>query len=371
MVDIEIRNIEVEPDSVEIAHVINKSPYVGENGNWYVFDSVTKGFVDTGIAAKGEEGEEGVSPVAKVTKSDGVTTITITDKSGTTTANILDGKTPVKGVDYFTESDIEAITDPLTEAIGTKANQSEVDQLTQTVNTKAAQTEVDNLSGDLNNVKKDLSDKADKSELDGKVGFTDWASSTKTGVIGCLNGLQASGSNGYAYCETFNAPTYANKPVQTFISKGTLENVLAERLKEPQFELIEEITLTEDVKTVTRNAEPNGTPYAFLRMHITLEVNNSPLNSAFYIKANDVEVAYGGGASLNGTKLGYASIDYNGGFITGVAYASTNQYSYFSPYTYLRTHMTKQVLPNIQKVDILSTANIPSGTVIKIYGIRA
>lgn len=63
--------------------------------------------------APGEPGEDGYSPSASVSKSGNKSTITITDKSGTTTAQVLDGTpgakgdpgqdgyTPQKGIDYF------------------------------------------------------------------------------------------------------------------------------------------------------------------------------------------------------------------------------------------------------------------------------
>ena len=71
----------------------------------------------------GASGKDGVSPTLTTSKADGVTTITITDASGTKTASIADGAkgdkgdtgatgekgadgyTPVKGTDYFTDAD--------------------------------------------------------------------------------------------------------------------------------------------------------------------------------------------------------------------------------------------------------------------------
>lgn len=65
----------------------------------------------------GKDGEDGFSPTVIITKTDGVTTIRITDvngehigkvNDGTNGANGrdgVDGKTPVKGEDYFTEAD--------------------------------------------------------------------------------------------------------------------------------------------------------------------------------------------------------------------------------------------------------------------------
>lgn len=70
--------------------------------------------------AKGDPGEDGYSPVATVIQTETGATISITDKTGTTTATITngqdgtdgqdgapgqDGHTPIKGTDYWTESD--------------------------------------------------------------------------------------------------------------------------------------------------------------------------------------------------------------------------------------------------------------------------
>ena len=58
-------------------------PYVGSNGNWYVYDADLKQYVDSGHPSRGEEGPAG----AKGDKGD----------------------TPVKGVDYFTEAEKEEL----------------------------------------------------------------------------------------------------------------------------------------------------------------------------------------------------------------------------------------------------------------------
>ena len=66
----------------------------------------------------GQDGVDGVSPTITSSKSGSTTTITITDKTGITTATINDGTngtngqdgyTPVRGVDYWTSSDIQTI----------------------------------------------------------------------------------------------------------------------------------------------------------------------------------------------------------------------------------------------------------------------
>lgn len=70
--------------------------------------------VGQGSGGNVENGEDGFSPIATVTQTDSGAVISITDKDGTTTATITngkdgkdgqDGKTPVRGEDYYTEAD--------------------------------------------------------------------------------------------------------------------------------------------------------------------------------------------------------------------------------------------------------------------------
>lgn len=62
-------------------------------------------------------GQDGFSPIAKVTQTSSGATITITDKTGTTTATITNGKTPVKGVDYYTEADKQEMVNAVLAAL--------------------------------------------------------------------------------------------------------------------------------------------------------------------------------------------------------------------------------------------------------------
>ena len=82
------------------------------NGVWQTIPAI-KG-TDGKPGTNGKPGVDGFSPIAKVETITNGATITITDKNGTTTATVLNGAkgdpgtngtTPVKGVDYYTESD--------------------------------------------------------------------------------------------------------------------------------------------------------------------------------------------------------------------------------------------------------------------------
>lgn len=90
---IKVRNVQTINNIVEQT---GRSPYIGENGNWFEFNDETQSFVDSGVVAQGIPGEEG--------------------KQG---EKGEDGYTPIKGTDYFTEGDISEIVDIVTEkAIG-------------------------------------------------------------------------------------------------------------------------------------------------------------------------------------------------------------------------------------------------------------
>lgn len=74
------------------------TPTIGNNGDWYIGDT------DTGKPSRGEVGEpgqpgaDGFSPIASVSKTGDTATITITDKTGTTTASVSDGKNGTNGI---------------------------------------------------------------------------------------------------------------------------------------------------------------------------------------------------------------------------------------------------------------------------------
>ena len=82
------------------------TPYIGENGNWYI------GNVDTTIKANGEAGKSiTVSSVTESTESGGNNVVTFSDGKDLTVKNGKDGsngKTPQKGVDYLGKEEAEA-----------------------------------------------------------------------------------------------------------------------------------------------------------------------------------------------------------------------------------------------------------------------
>ena len=76
-----------EAAAAEAEEAVGHYPKI-ENGTWWVWDAEEEAYVDTGVTAEGQPGQDGFSPIATVTQDGDVTTISITDKDGTTTADI-------------------------------------------------------------------------------------------------------------------------------------------------------------------------------------------------------------------------------------------------------------------------------------------
>ena len=113
----------------------------------------------------------------------------------------FDGYTPIKGIDYF---------------------DGEPGEPGPAYDDTAIKKEVKELNDGLAN----LSD-----EVEGKVGFTDYATADKGGVfkISSSYGTSVNAGNGALYQPTKTIAQYNNLSGGAFIGKGTLENVLADR----------------------------------------------------------------------------------------------------------------------------------------------
>lgn len=77
-------------------------PYIGANDNWFTFDTVTEQYVDSGVDARGDDGEDGTS-IANITKTGSaglVDTYTVTLTDGTTyTFTVTNGANGTDGQD--------------------------------------------------------------------------------------------------------------------------------------------------------------------------------------------------------------------------------------------------------------------------------
>ncbi len=152
------------------------------------------------------------------------------------------GYTPVKGVDYFTNEEIEDIEEDveagvitaITPTLNEKANASDVYTKSQidgelegkqnkiTSTNKLASDLVDDVSQEHKFVTN-----ADKSNWNAKVSDTDYATASKGGVVKLFQdrGMLIS-SKGELYPETISYSNYLWHNRDSFISKGTLENVI-------------------------------------------------------------------------------------------------------------------------------------------------
>ena len=94
----QVQEVETKLENGDFDGADGITPTIGENGDWYLGD------VDTGKPSRGENGTngtDGFSPIVNVTQTGSGATISITDKVGTTTANISNGQNGINGVDGF------------------------------------------------------------------------------------------------------------------------------------------------------------------------------------------------------------------------------------------------------------------------------
>lgn len=309
------------------------------------------------------DGVDGYSPIAKVTPNENGAIITVTDKNGTTIAEIengTDGTTPIRGVDYFTQADKSELVEEVKEQVPPYDD-----------------TEI---KSELTDVKESLNQKADKSDLDNKVGFGDVATASKVGltkpsvyygtsvgVDGTLTGFDAS------------LNYYKNSaPRQHIISKGTLENVLAERLKEPTWELVDDFTISEPTTYIERRADKYGNPYNFKRLKIVYDLANGVgsyiMHKVFAHSLQGVATAMWVGETINTQEFAVAYIEHlNGSFeFKGSSATNTTTSSNISS-TYYTVAQNDVVFSPIEGIAMQRHASYPFvvGTKIKIYGIRA
>lgn len=90
-------------DSGEFDGEDGLTPFIAENGNWWI------GTTDTGVKAKGTDGADGKDGVNGANGKDGINGVDGKDGS--------DGYTPVRGTDYWTEADKAEIKSYVEEAI--------------------------------------------------------------------------------------------------------------------------------------------------------------------------------------------------------------------------------------------------------------
>lgn len=149
------------------------------------------------------------------------------------------------------------------------------------------------------------------------------------------------------------------------------------RIGEPQYELIETITLEEEA-VFSRNVEPNGTPYSFKKMLINIEVPaGSSMTKGKYFSLSSsfnwdkLLVAIGGISAAETTRyVANILVELNNGVLSAESHYRVSN----SDDDSMTTHMTnpsKVFSYKVDKINAISSSNpFPVGTNIKIYGVR-
>ena len=144
------------------------------------------------------------------------------------------------------------------------------------------------------------------------------------------------------------------------------------------YELVEEITTTEELANVNRTAWPDGTPYNFKAVYVVATVPPAPTagNINIYSMHNGVNVGMVGMAGLHATSTRYVNYytyqihnlwETRGGACGGKYGSGDSRY-----YTDVPNFTTDHPAIDRVRVAIATTgAVIPVGTTIKIYGVRA
>lgn len=136
-----------------------------------------------------------------------------------------------------------------------------------------------------------------------------------------------------------------------------------------QYELIEEITLTETVDSITRTTDTQGNSYNFKSVLIYAQLAANTENSSLRVYVNglaDTSITAQNAIST-GARYDKMVIDCNGGVISGTNINASN----ISGSSNIASTALLAFGRTITSINIDSTKGIPSGTNIKIYAVRA
>lgn len=277
--------------------------------------------------------------------------------------------------------------------------------------------------------KTDLTGKADKSEVEavqadvaqlnedivalenGKVGYEDWAVNTRGGVVrlsstfgiddvGYWNTGDRAKSNGYLRIIPAQAGDINNRASPCPIAPPNLDYAVKAALTDGKgaaytdaekkaarerigasggtYELIETINANGSFKSLTRRAEPDGTPYNFIRLIVEIScpigsgeiscITTLPISSPYernsYIGIATLSASY---ATI--TKMQVECV--HGILNTMPAFTGRNSSGYTATQK-LTTPINEVFLCDaITNLTFSSGTNIPDGTTIKIYAVRA
>lgn len=287
-----------------------KNGVPGPKGDAFTYEDFTPEQIE-GLKVKGDDG---FSPEAIVEQVPEGAKITIIDKYGETTATIEKGKTPILGVDYYTEEDQETIINEVTERAldeATFINSEETPERIQVPTWEEHQALKEELSAYTKTVK--VAGTVLVKDDDGAVDVPA-ATSSKSGVIKTSTSYGTSMSSGFLIATTIPATSFVATQNIAFVSKATLNNVLATpsimptltaeeqdaaclrigAVREKPFELIETITTEAETAVIERKLEPNGKAYNFknMRIEIGMPITGTQVAIADVINYGDENPTY-------------------------------------------------------------------------------
>ena len=301
--------------------------------------SIQEGYVNGKVLSfadiTGKDGADGFSPTATVTQTSTGADISVTDKNGTTNAHIENG------------SDANVTAENIKNALGYTPLET-----------------------------------APVTSVNGKVGAVEIAASD----VGAISSADGSVQNAHLA----DASVTTDKLAEA--ERMTSANIVGALGYEPEeksgeWELIEEITLTEDTAAIERTAEPDGTAYNFQRMAVTFR---TPFKSSGYVNVRFSDDDLLGvylrvNTSSASDRCAYSKAEakqdagywhvYSWEYLNG--YSSTNAsyitYVLENAESYYAYSWPLSQYPQISYLHIWGNASwtMPAGTIIKIYGIRA
>lgn len=230
--------------------------------------------------------------------------------------------------------------------------------------------------GDTTELQKEISDV--KKDLRGKVGFTDYATNTNGGTIFGAPSRGFSIDSGQPYARQLTNEQYETADNYTFVGKGSLENVLNERLKEPQSELITTVTLSETSGLIEISADDAGNPLQLVNAYLVIEYKGSTNSLGTLFMCNNANLLYLF-RPFNDNSYAYARAYHDSGLWIGEFSQPATLYGmpliYGSSPEISRYPRLKAQYPYITKVRVYKNnsggVDMGAGTTIKLYGVKA
>lgn len=320
------------------------SPYIDETtGTWFVFDDISRKYVDTNIKARGANSWEDI---------DGK------PESFPPSEHNHDDR-------YYTEQEIDSQIQNL---------RNEIPSLTENI-----------VGITVNGTELPVEDKKVALPIGSTTNF------------GLVKGASGHGINVLSGEMRINAATYANidartanKPINTINLNYAVKAALTDENRisgltdlekknacntigsvyDGQYELIEEITLSEKVDSITRATDTQGNAYNFKAILIYAKFSANTDNSSIQVYVNGFGDMACNAQNIIGTSRKFAKIDISCNrevISANVIHSSSpagTSYVVSEPYFFVG-HSA------ITGVELVATKGIPSGSTIKIYGVRA